>query len=414
MAADATVAPLPRHAEKALPVQTPIGVRALLGILMAIGLVTFITEVKSDPTQAYATFLINHYVFLGLSLGGMLFIAIHYLTGAIWSVAVRRIAESFVAYLPIAFLAFLVIAFGIPLFSQSGVSYVYVWSAPEAAHATREGYMTVTKGGWLSPSFWVARNLVYLLIWSLFGWRMVRNSLRQDLDRNAAHTRRSTILSAPFILLFALTVTFAGFDLLMSLEPTWFSTIFGVYCFAGIWQSVLAAIALVAILLRRQGALDGIVTRAHYHDLGKHLIAFSIFWVYIAFDQLMLIWYGNLPEEVAWMNHRIFTGWGTVGIMVGLLRFGFPFFVLLHQKMKENEIVLLSVAVGVLLGQWLDIYWVVLPALSPEKVVFGWAEIGITLGFLGLFGWRVLSFLARHPVAPSGDPLYPSSVRFHG
>ena len=128
----------------------------------------------------------------------------------------------------------------------------------------------------------------------------------------------------------------------------------------------------------------------------------------------MLIWYGNLPEEVGWMNHRIFTGWGTVGIVIGVLRFAIPFFVLLHQKMKENEIVLLSVAIGVLVGQWMDVYWIVLPALSPEKVVFSWTEIGITLGFLGLFGWRVLSFLARHPVAPSGDPLYTSSVRFHG
>ena len=414
MATDATVASLPRHAEQALPTRAPGGVRALLGLLMAIGLITFVTEVRNDPTQAYATVLINHFVFLGLALAAMLFVAIHYLTGAIWSVAVRRVAESFITYLPVAFLTFLVLAFGIPAFAPTGVSQIYVWSAPEAAHATREGYMTVTKGGWLSPGFWLARNLVYFAIWSFFGWRLLRNSLRQDVERGDAAVKRNTVLSAPYVVLFALSLTFAGFDLLMSLEPTWFSTIFGVYCFAGVWQSALAAIAVVTILLRRQGAMDGIVTRAHYHDLGKFLIAFSIFWVYIAFDQLMLIWYGNLPEEVGWMNHRIFTGWGTVGIAVGVLRFGIPFFVLLHQKMKENEIVLLSVAVGVLVGQWLDIYWVVLPALSPEKVVFGWTEIGITLGFLGLFAWRVLSFLSRHPVAPHGDPLYVSSVRFHG
>jgi hypothetical protein len=414
MAADATAAPLSRHAEKALPVRAPIGVRALLGLLMVIGLVTFLTEVKSDPTQAYAAFLINHYVFLGFPLAAMLFISVHYLTGSIWSVAVRRVAESFTAYLPVALITFLVLAFGVPLFAPSGVSQVFVWSAPEAAHATREGYMTVTKGGWLSPGFWLARNFVYFAVWMFFGWRLVRNSLRQDMERGERATKQNTALAGPYVVLFALSVTLAGFDLLMSLEPTWFSTMFGVYCFAGIWQSTLAAIAMVTILLRRQGALDGIVTRAHYHDLGKLLIGFSVFWVYIAFSQLMLIWYGNLPEEVGWMNHRIFTGWGTVGILVGTLRFAIPFFVLLHQRMKENEIVLLAVCVGVLLGQWLDIYWVVLPALSPERVVFGWTEIGITMGFLGLFGWRVLSFLSRHPVAPSGDPLYVSSVRFHG
>jgi hypothetical protein len=413
MAADATAAPISRHVERALPVQAPMGVRALLGLLMAIGLVTFASEVKSDPTQAYAAFLINYFVFLGFPLGGLLFVSIHYLTGSIWSVTVRRVAESFTAYLPVAFLTFLVIAFGIPFFAPSGVSQIYVWAGPEGMQVGHEGFLTLNKGGWLSPHFWVVRGFIYFAIWSFFAWRLVRPSLRQDVEKGDT-AKWGGRLGAAYIVLFGLSITMAGFDLLMSLAPTWFSTMFGVYCFAGIWQSSIAAVAVVTILLRRQGALNGIVTRAHYHDLGKLLIGFSIFWTYIAVSQLMLIWYGNLPDEISWYRPRLFTGWGSVGIVVGVLRFAVPFFVLLHQKMKENEIVLLTVSIGVLLGQWLDLYWVVLPSLAPERVVFGWPEIGITLGFLGIFGWRVLSFLSRHPVAPSGDPLYVSSVRFHG
>ncbi len=412
MAGDSISAALPRSAENVRPLQAPLGLKAMLGVLMAIGAVTFITEVRSDPTQAYAAFLINHFVFMGLALAGVFFTALHHLVGSTWSVVVRRVAEALSSYLPIALVTFLVIAFGVPFVTKSGITQVYSWSGSEITQG--EVAERITKGGWLTPQAFIIRNLIGLLIWLFFAWRFNRNSLRQDAEHAPELSRSSLRLAPAFILLFAFTLTLAAFDLLMSLEPTWSSTIFGVYCFAGIWQSGLAAITVVAILLRRQGALDGIVGRAHYHDLGKYLFAFSIFWTYIAFSQFMLIWYANLADEIEWMNHRTFTGWGVVGILAATLRFLVPFFVLMHQRMKENETVLLAVGVGILVGQWLDIYWVVMPALSQESVVLGWTEIGITLGFIGLFGWRLLSFLERHPVAASGDPLYPSSVRFHG
>ena len=213
---------------------------------------------------------------------------------------------------------------------------------------------------------------------------------------------------------FALTFTLATFDTIMSLEPTWYSTIFGVYNWAGLWQGGLAGIAIVAVILRRQGAFQGVITRAHYHDLGKFVFAFGVFWTYIAFSQFMLIWYANLPEEIEWMIHRIYTGGGAVIIAVAVLKFVIPFFVLMPQRWKENETVLISVCAGVILGQWLDVYWMIYPAFSPEHAVLSWNEIGVALGFFGLFGWRVQSFLSRHPVAPHGDPDFVASVRFHG
>ncbi len=390
--------------DRVKPIAVPLGVRAMFGLLLLLGVGTFVIEFRSDPTRAYAAFLIGYWFFMALGLAGTFFTALHYLVGATWSVVVRRVAEAFSSYLPMAFLLFLVLLLGIP--------HLYVWSTQlvsEGGHA-----LDPWKGRYLSTPFFAVRNIVILGLWCLFSWHFVRNSIRQDQTGDLNLTRSSIKASAVFILLFALTVTIAGFDLLMSLEPTWYSTIFGVYCFAGLWQAGLAAITIVVVLLRRQGALNGVINRFHYWDLGKYMFAFSVFWMYIAFSQFMLIWYANLPEEIEYMIHRTFTGWGGVGIALGTLKFVIPFFALMHQKAKENEVVLMTVAACILIGQWIDLYWLILPAFSPQAVVLGWTEIGITLGFLGLFGLCLVRFFSRHPVAAVGDPQFEASVRFHG
>ncbi len=379
------------------------GVRAIFGIMIAIGVVTFALEVSTDPTRAYAAWLHNYCVFLFLGLAGTFFSAIHYITGATWSVAVRRIADAFSSYVPVSLLLFVVVAIGIP--------HLYIWSSPAATQGV--GAKMIAKGGYLSTNLFIIRNVIYLAIWSFFSWFFVRNSTRQDETRDPSLTKRNVKISAIFLVTFALVFTLASFDLLMSLEPTWYSTIFGVYCWAGLWQSGLAAIAIVAVILRRQGALNGVIGRAHYYDLGKLIFAFAVFWTYIAFSQFMLIWYANLPEEIEWMIHRIYTGWGAVIIAVAVLKWVIPFFVLMPQRWKENETVLLTVSAGVILGQWLDLYWIIYPAFSPEHATLSWNEIGVAVGFIGLFGWTVQAFLSRHPVAPHGDPYFPASVRFH-
>jgi hypothetical protein len=386
MSADATAHV--GHGEKlrVAPLSVSTGVRALFGVLMVIGVVTFSLEVSSDPTRAYAAWLHNYWVFLGLGLAGTFFSAIHYLVGATWSVVPRRIADAFSSFVPMALILYVVVAVGIP--------HLYLWSSPAAIQGA--GASAIAKNGYLSANF------------------VIRNSTRQDESKDPALTRKSLKMSAAFILTFAITFTLATFDTVMSLEPTWDSTIFGVYNWAGLWQAGLAGIAIMMVVLRRQGALGGVVSRAHYHDIGKLVFAFGVFWTYIGFSQFMLIWYANLPHETEWMIHRIYTGWGAIIIAVAALKFVIPFFVLMHQKMKENETVLIVVCAGVILGHWLDVYWMIYPAFSPEHAVLSWSEIGVALGFLGLFGWRVQSFLSRHPVAPHGDPDWVASVRFHG
>jgi hypothetical protein len=388
----------------AAPLVAPGGIRAMLGLLIAIGATTFLVGLNADPTRAYAAFLLGYVYFLFVALSGTFFTAVHYLAGSTWSVVVRRVAESFTSYLPVALVLFFVLLLGVP--------HLYVWSSPTVIHGAEAAQ--ISKGGWLSAPFFTARLVAILVGWILFSWVLVRNSTRQDVTGDPALSRANMKAAPMFVVFFAITVTIVGFDLLMSLEPLWYSTMFGVYCFAGLWQSGLAVLAITVVLLRRQGALSGIVTRFHYHDLGKYLFAFSVFWMYIAFSQYMLIWYANLPEETEYMIPRTFTAWGKVGVLLMVLKFGVPFFGLLHQKVKESGTGLIAIASVILVGQWIDLYWTILPAFSPGRVVLGWTEIGVTLGFLGLFGWMVLGFLGRHPVAPHGDPFYDSSVRFHG
>jgi hypothetical protein len=384
------------------PIRVPLGIRALFGILVLIGAVTFLIEKGPDPTGTYAAFLVGFWFFMALGLAGTFFTALHYLVGATWSVVVRRVAEAFTSYLPVSLVLLLVLLLGIP--------HLYVWSVPATGG---DHLVDVAKGGYLTTPLFTLRTIFILALWCLFSWYFVRNSLRQDETGNPGLTRANMKASAIFILLFAITLTLLSFDLIMSLEPTWYSTIFGVYCFAGLWQSGLAAITIVVILLRRQGALSGIVNRAHYWDLGKYMFAFSVFWMYIAFSQFMLIWYANLPEEIDWMIKRTFTSWGGIGIALMVFKFGIPFFALMHQKAKESEVGLLTIAGAILIGQWIDLYWMILPAFSPGAVAFGWTEIGIFLGFLGLFGWTLIRFFSRHPVAPVGDPFFEASMRFH-
>lgn len=390
--------------ERVRPIPVRGGVKAMFGVMIAIGVATFLLDFRSDPTRTYASYLLGYVFVLGLALAGTFFTALHYLVGATWSVVVRRVAEAFSSYLPIALALLLVLLVGIP--------HLYVWSTHpvvEGGHA-----LDLTKGGWLSTGFFTIRLVLILALWSVFGWYFRRNSLRQDETGDVSLTRANGKAAAFFVLLFALTATLVAFDLLMSLEPTWYSTIFGVYFFAGLWQAGLATLAIVVVLLRRMGALEGVVNRFHYWDLGKYMFAFSVFWMYIAFSQFMLIWYANLPEETGWMIKRTFTSWGGVGIALIVMRFAIPFFALMPVRVKENEIALITIAGIILVGHWLDLYWTILPAFSERGVALGWTEIGITLGFLGLFGWMVMRFLSRHPVAPHRDPLFEESVRFHG
>lgn len=393
------VQPLPQIG----PVRANGPLRAACVVAILLGAATFFWLLGHDAPRAWHNYLLNYFYWLCLGLGGAVFIAIQYLTGSVWSVGLRRTAEALVAYLPLGALLFggLVV----------GGSQLYDWTNPTyvAAHA-----VVAKKAGYLNWSAFAARHLLSLVIWIACALYFVRNSLRQDRTKDAALTQRNTKVAAAFMIIFALSFTLACFDLLMSLDATWFSTIFGVYGFAGLFLSTVAMMTIIAVPLYRGGHF-GPYVRAHDHlfDLGKLMFAFTVFWAYIAFSQFMLIWYADLPEETGYLIQRMTGHWTPVSWGLLIFKFILPFLLLLSQDWKKRPGFLFGMALWVLAAQYLDIYWLVFPHYAPQAPVFGWTEVGIFLGFAGMFGLCVTGFLSRVSAVPVGDPRLHEALEFH-
>lgn len=383
------------------PYQAPSSLKTMLLICAVIGIAAFAAGVASQPTRAWSAFVQNHFYFMSLAIGGLFFAAIQWLTAAMWSAPVRRIAESFTAWLPGALVSFIVLYFG--------MKYLYIWT--HADHVKGD-LILEGKAGYLNTTFFVVRNVIALGIWMWFAKKLVGNSIRQDTTKDGNLTVINRRWTPAFLIFFALSYTMAAFDLLMSLDPHWFSTMFGVYCFAGLFYSVLALICLMAIFLRNTGHLKGLVTEDHLHDLGKFMFAFSVFYAYIAFCQFLLIWYANLPEETGYYLHRIHGGWGWVSIFL-FFKWLVPFFVLMPRDSKRNPKILKWVAIFMLIANWVDMLWLVQPEFFHDGPRIGWIEIGVTLGFMGLFGTMMMRFLGRQSVMAIGEPKLAESQHHH-
>jgi len=382
--------------------QVSKGTLALFAVMAALGAGTFVLSLQSDPSRAWASFVLNHFYFMCLALGGAFFAAIQWLTGAMWSAPVRRLSEAFTSYLPVVLITFAILYFGIP--------HLYIWS--HAEHV--QGDLVLQgKSGYLSPSFFTIRNVVVILIWLAFTFKMVGNSIAQDQSKDYALTLKNRVLAPVFLVFFGLSFTMASFDQLMSLDPHWFSTMFGVYCFAGLFYANLASTCLLTLYMKSKGKLDGILNDNHLHDLGKFMFAFTVFWAYIGFAQFMLIWYANLPEETGYFLHRFHGAWLEVSIFLLVGKFALPFFVLLPRDAKRNPSILAGVGVFMLIAQWIDVMWMVQPEFFAEGPRFGLTEIGVTVGFIGVFGLCVARFLAKYNIVAIGDPRLPEAVFHH-
>ncbi|MBI2339620.1 MAG: molybdopterin oxidoreductase [Deltaproteobacteria bacterium] len=375
--------------------------KALFALLVVVGAVAFITGLKIDADRAWSNYLLNYFYWLCLGLAGVFFAALQHITASYWSVTVRRVGEAFIAYLPVAAVLFIVLLFG--------SHHLYEWTHP---HIMEEDPLLGLKKAYLNVPFFVIRAvLLFAVALGLGGW-MVKNSVQQDKNGEARLTLLNTKISAPFLLLFAIAFTLVAVDLMMSLAPHWFSTIFGVYCWAGLFYSGLAMIAIWTIALRKKGILAPFVTDDHLHDLGKLMFAFLVFWGYIAFSQYMLIWYANLPEETPYMIARTQGAWKPVSVALMLVKFVIPFFLLVSRPAKRKENWLMFIAFWFLGAQWLDIYWMVFPA-HFDKPVFGFMEIGMFLGFAGIFFLSVGGFLRKVNVVPVQDPWLEQCLHHH-
>ena len=361
------------------------------------------------PTRSWNSALISAYMVLTVSLGALVFIALGYITGAGWSVAFRRVPEALALTLPVAGVVLIaIVALG---------AGDYEWRVPDGDDPGTYWF----KERWLASDFLLARAVVYVVLWSLLAWAMVTVSRRQDHTNDVRQTLVNRKLSAIVLIIFAPTFSLAACDWFMALEPMWFSTVWGAYHFAGLAMSTLAVTILFCLFLRRYGPLAGMFGDDHLHDLGKLLLGFSCFWMYLWFSQYMLIWYSNIPEETSYFIARTQGVWGPLMIASLALNWVIPFFALLRRSVKRSPVAMGRIAILVLCGRWLDLYLMVFPSTSLEGPAWEihesvWSVIAripeVAAFSLAICMLCLLFFrgLAKAPIVPIGDPFLSESL----
>jgi len=357
----------------------------------------------------YHPYLVSFSFFLCITLGSLFFVIIHHLTRAGWSTSLRRLAEGTSRNM------FLMALLAIPIVMPEGAGKLYRWIHPDMVDGHMDPLIAAKSTWWLDYDLFVGRVAIYFAIWIGLSFLFHRLSTRQDRTGDPGLSRKMGKITPVAILLFAVTATGAAFDFLMSLDAHWFSTIFGVYFFAGCVLSFHAFLALLAIWLRRNGRLEKAVTQEHLHDVGKMIFAFTVFWAYIAFSQYMLYWYSNIPEETGWYLRRQQTfGWGAWGFFLLFGHFVVPFLFLLSRHVKRRSATLALGAAWMLVVHWCDLYYLVMPNLH-HGLEFPFTMLDVTV-FLAMGGVYLASTawnLGRSPLLAMRDPKLPEALAFH-
>ncbi len=370
-------------------------------VMGIIGLMLSIAAWLIDSEQFYHSYLTSFVFWITIALGGLFFVMLHHLVNANWSVVIRRFGESLMMTIPFMAILFIPIIFGI--------RELFDWSDAELVASD---HLLQGKAGYLNIPFFIIRTLIYFIIWTGLALTLNRLSMKQNISANFEQIKKMRIISALGMILFGFTLTFASFDWLMSLDAHWYSTIFGVYIFSGSFLAMLSLTTFIIIRLQNYGVLTEAITKEHYHDLGKLIFAFIIFWGYMAFSQYFLIWYGNIPEETIWFLHRWEGSWKIVSLIIVFGHFVIPFFVLFPQGAKRNKIVMTIMTLWILLMHWVDIYWLVMPSLHPHEIHPTWINPAAFFGIGGIFLYIFWRFFTRHPLVPINDPNLKKSIDF--
>lgn len=342
-----------------------VGLRRIASGFTVTSGVCYLLGLVVTPYQVWPNLLLMCLLLFGVGLAGMLFLALTRITGARWSDAIRPVPAAMARTLPI-------VAVMLGVVILVGISN-YPWRHEEPGHGASFWF----KNWWLDPLFFQIRTVVYLILLSAFAFALSQ--------RSANRFATSGVASALFLVVFALVFSLAAVDWIMSLTPEWFSTMWGVYQFSGIFLSGLAVITIVSVGLQRLGPWRDTLTENHLRDLGILTFSFSCFWMYIWLSQYMLIWYSNLPEETFYFVDRVRAAWGPLFVANICLNWAIPFVVLIPRTAKRNAKVMLRVAVVILVGRWLDLYLMILPSEHVQQPVIGFCEVGGILGTIGLF-----------------------------
>jgi hypothetical protein len=375
------------------------GLQRRLLIAGAVGAAVSLVGAFFNARQFFQSYLMAYMLCLGVTLGCLALGMVHQLSGGAWGVLIRRPIGAATRVLPIMTVLFLPVL--------AGMRALYPWT-----DATRVAADEVLqhKHLYLNVPFFLVRAAVYFGVWNLLTYLLNAWSLEQDRNPDPRLARRMQKLSAVGLLGYGLTITFASFDWLMSLEPHWFSTIYGVLIMGGQGLSAMALMIAVLVWLGRRPPLDRIVVPAHFHDLGNLMLAFVMLWAYFSFSQYLIIWAGNLPLEISWYQHRLQTGWRTVGVTLILFHFAVPFVVLLSRTVKRAPDLLIKVAIGILMLRLVDLFWLIAPEFHENGLVVHWLDVVLPLSmgalWLAAFVWQ----LRGRAILPLHDPQFDEAL----
>jgi hypothetical protein len=355
----------------------------------------------ANPKQFLFSWLVAFLYFLSLALGALFFVLIQYAAQGGWGVVLRRIGETVFTTLPVLAVLFLPILFGLGT--------LYEWAHPGAAE---HDAVLQWKSPYLNVPFFLIRAVVFFGLWSAIALFYYRGSSGQDATGDPNVSARLRKFAGPSIIGLALTTTLASVDWIMSLTPHWYSTMFGVYFFAGCFLGFIALLSLLAVRMRAAGLLDTVISTEHLHDVGKLLFGFTAFWAYIGFSQFFLVWYANLPEETIWYRPRIEGSWLPIALLLMVGHFIAPFFYLMGRAVKRNGSTLAVGAVWLLVMHYVDLYWQVMPTLHPEGFSPSILDVGALLAAGGCFLATTTWLMRRQALVPLRDPRIAESLAF--
>jgi len=366
----------------------------------AIGTVASLLGLFLNPPVFFRAYLVAWLLVVGVSVGCLAISMLHHLSRGAWGLMVRRPLEAAARTIPLVGLL------SIPI--VLGIKQIFLWARPEVvAH----DLMLQQKHWYLNVPFFIGRLIFYFVVWGGFGFVLDRLSRRQDEAPDPGLARRMQLLAAPGLAIYCLLATFASVDWLMSLQPHWFSTIYGIYFIGGQGLAALAFIILIALYLSRRAPMKQVLAPQHFHDYGKLFLAFVMLWAYFSFSQFLIIWAGNLPEEIIWYVRRIENGWGFLALSIVLFHFGMPFLLLLSRNLKRAPKRLGGLALFMLFMRWVDLYWQAEPAFHADnRFYFHWLFLTTLLAVGGIWLYAFCAELKKRPLLPINDPFLAEAV----
>lgn len=374
-------------------------------IVGALGLAATFAGLAGGARATLFSYLFAFTYWAGIGLGALILLATFHASKARWPVVLRRPLEALSITCVPSVALFLPVALG--------MRQLFIWVDPQPSLGERALDDLHHKAPYLNVPFFLVRSALYLACWAVVAALLVRWSRAQDARGDISFTVKLRKLGGGILPLLVLTASFAAIDWLMSLEPLWSSTVYGLYVLSGAFLGALAALTLWAVIGRGPDLFGDLLTPAHYASLGKLLLAFTAFWAYIAFCQYMLIWIADLPHELDWYLVRSKPGWRGTAVVLVFVQFVIPFFALLWKRGKQRRGFLLVMAAWLLAAHVIDTYWLVMPALHPDRPWWRWTDLTAFLGVGGAFVASALFWLRGGYAIPVRDPYLRHSLRYH-